>query len=348
MGTYLSTPVLDKGEESGESVKCPISPLAWGVVDMQGWRKSMEDAHVACTNVEIPLHLDKEDKSHQTRHEGKVFGVFDGHGGPEVARFCQLYLVNVLTSMKTWKEDSPTEKDAVGQALIASFHALDRMIDDPERRDELIRLRTDKPSPGERRTAVLNLPADFFEEPKPPIIKDSPNNDCSNGSDLNNEIGPDPPPQEENAKEKQDPTEPTDSAAGETRDDDSIKVLGHDTMEHDDDDLMEEHGDGQEEPQPQEGMDSVASTKDPLLDQVLDIGGGDQLSISRNDTGQVEIQVTEEEEDGEYLDTNSRLHITLRFFSPIANTPFFCFVRRIRDHHIVVQRPLRVHANRDS
>ena len=47
MGTYLSTPVTDKCEESGESTECPGVPCAWGVVDMQGWRKSMEDAHIA-------------------------------------------------------------------------------------------------------------------------------------------------------------------------------------------------------------------------------------------------------------------------------------------------------------
>ena len=54
---------------------CSQTPVAWGVVDMQGWRKSMEDAHVAATTKDF-----------------KVFGVFDGHGGPEVARICQLYL----------------------------------------------------------------------------------------------------------------------------------------------------------------------------------------------------------------------------------------------------------------
>jgi serine/threonine protein phosphatase PrpC len=148
MGTYLSTPVTDKNVEAGESPR-----LAWGVVDMQGWRKSMEDAHVAHTSPDGQLG---------------VFGVFDGHGGPEVARFCQLYLVSVLEQQETWRaqqqqeqeqlqegeadSDDPTTNPAdtqqqqeqrqpshpretgVGRALVEAFHALDRMIDDPSRR----------------------------------------------------------------------------------------------------------------------------------------------------------------------------------------------------------------------
>jgi hypothetical protein len=141
MGTYLSTPVTEKGEESGET-----SELSWGVVDMQGWRKNMEDAHVAQTNVEVPPHLFASDED--SCQDGKVFGVFDGHGGPEVARFCQLYIVSVLIQQPTWRGDVPTSvfentgeyfKDdpantPVGHALIQAFHAMDRLINDPLRR----------------------------------------------------------------------------------------------------------------------------------------------------------------------------------------------------------------------
>ena len=138
MGTYLSTPVTEKCEESGESTECPEVPCVWGVVDMQGWRKSMEDAHVAVTDIPLPGADNSETKS-----DGKVFGVFDGHGGPEVARFTALYLVSVLTQQSTWKEgiiDAPVASEGnaseslVGQALRSTFHALDRMIDDQDRR----------------------------------------------------------------------------------------------------------------------------------------------------------------------------------------------------------------------
>jgi serine/threonine protein phosphatase PrpC len=132
MGTYLSSPIIEKGTEQGECLDDAITPVVWGVVDMQGWRKSMEDTHVAQTNVEL---------SRGSTH-AKVFGVFDGHGGPEVARFCQLYLINVLTH--TWKVEEGEEsgeysnKDAnsrvVGKALTRAFHTLDRMIAATERR----------------------------------------------------------------------------------------------------------------------------------------------------------------------------------------------------------------------
>jgi serine/threonine protein phosphatase PrpC len=153
MGTYLSTPVTEKNEESGESLLCPTTPVAWGVVDMQGWRKSMEDAHVAQTDIDVPIHhwdhtdTDAGQNSTKVDNYAKVFGVFDGHGGPEVARFCQLYLVSVLTQQPTWREEGSSssnndntttfmyaDQTDVGQALVSTFHCLDRMIDDPSRR----------------------------------------------------------------------------------------------------------------------------------------------------------------------------------------------------------------------
>ena len=144
MGTYLSTPVTDKCEESGESLECPDVPCAWGVVDMQGWRKSMEDAHVAVTDIPLPVTpgSDESPESSSSQSDAKVFGVFDGHGGPEVARFVALYLVSVLTQQETWKVGVPTTPEGpeeapdskVGKALRGAFHALDRMIDDQARR----------------------------------------------------------------------------------------------------------------------------------------------------------------------------------------------------------------------
>jgi serine/threonine protein phosphatase PrpC len=152
MGTYLSTPVKEKSEESGESLECPDVPCAWGVVEMQGWRKSMEDAHTAVTDIALPNPGTGEgDSTASFSSTAKVFGVFDGHGGPEVARFCQLYLVSVLQKQPSWLDaplptspdttslPNPDDREAcaetpVGKALRSSFHALDRMISDPARR----------------------------------------------------------------------------------------------------------------------------------------------------------------------------------------------------------------------
>jgi serine/threonine protein phosphatase PrpC len=149
MGTYLSQPNREKNCEEGEELQGD-TPAAWGVVDMQGWRKTMEDAHLALAGVRPPGTLNHDQLHGKTSsqlaavadsdvhehihplnsNQAMVFAVFDGHGGPEVARFCQLYLLDVLTKQDFWNSPNPD----VPQALISSFHALDRMIDDPERR----------------------------------------------------------------------------------------------------------------------------------------------------------------------------------------------------------------------
>lgn len=97
----------------------------------------MEDAHIAQTDLKVPLHHFEETISEEV--DGKVFGVFDGHGGPEVARFCQLYLIDVLTNTPTWKEEHRAEgseahpnNTGIGQALITAFHGVDKLIDDPK------------------------------------------------------------------------------------------------------------------------------------------------------------------------------------------------------------------------
>lgn len=226
MGTYLSTPVLDKCVEIGSSNENGEFPVAWAVADMQGWRKSMEDAHIATADVNLPggfkaakrraasdtgdppRENDGESEMNATAggdekaadsapapmvvpDRARIFAVFDGHGGPEVARFCQLYLVDVLTKSEGWtgpptkaetksegaeraedggEGNKMAESDSegggnsgspedelnrrVGEALVDCFHAVDRMIDDPGRRDEISLLRVEKPRPGETRTVL--------------------------------------------------------------------------------------------------------------------------------------------------------------------------------------------------
>ena len=62
MGEFLSSPNRDKTTETGEGGN--VRYVASG---MQGWRRQMEDAHIAHINI---------------NNTGvSLFGVFDGHGG---------------------------------------------------------------------------------------------------------------------------------------------------------------------------------------------------------------------------------------------------------------------------
>lgn len=73
MGAYLDTPIKEKNPENGVNAIC-----AWGACSMQGWRCGMEDAHIA-----------REIKLPATKDTGMLFGVFDGHGGKDVALFAE-------------------------------------------------------------------------------------------------------------------------------------------------------------------------------------------------------------------------------------------------------------------
>ncbi len=71
MGEFLSHPIKDKISEDFESsyVKNLFNfQIRYGASGMQGWRKKMEDSHIADLNF-------LSDRSMS------VFGVFDGHGG---------------------------------------------------------------------------------------------------------------------------------------------------------------------------------------------------------------------------------------------------------------------------
>lgn len=72
MGIYLSSPKTDKFSEDGGNDR-----LSYGLSSMQGWRATMEDAHAA--------YPDLDDST-------SFFGVYDGHGGKAVAKFCAKYL----------------------------------------------------------------------------------------------------------------------------------------------------------------------------------------------------------------------------------------------------------------
>ncbi|OAY68809.1 putative protein phosphatase 2C 60 [Ananas comosus] len=102
MGIYLSTPNTEKFSEDGENDR-----LKYGLSSMQGWRATMEDAHTAL------LDLDEHTS---------FFGVYDGHGGKVVAKFCAKYL-----HTQVLKNEAYAAGD-LGTSLQKAFLRMDEMM----------------------------------------------------------------------------------------------------------------------------------------------------------------------------------------------------------------------------
>ena len=115
MGIYLSKPKTTKDSVDGE-----CDEFRFAASSMQGWRTSMEDAHISAPNIAEGVHL---------------FAVFDGHGGPEVAAFCAQHFVEEL------KANPKFASETYGEALQETFLRIDEMLQMPEHREELRKLR---------------------------------------------------------------------------------------------------------------------------------------------------------------------------------------------------------------
>lgn len=85
MGAYLPAPIKTKEKVSGANKK-----YVFCSVGMQGWRMGMEDAHIQ------NIDFDGEDKA--------IFGVFDGHGGPEMAEFVSVNFIPELLKQPEYKK----------------------------------------------------------------------------------------------------------------------------------------------------------------------------------------------------------------------------------------------------
>ena len=76
---------------------------------MQGWRKRMEDSHIS------DLSVGNNGKLH-------VFGVFDGHGGKEVAQFVKIHFTEELLQNSAYKSGN------LKKALAENFLRMDQMV----------------------------------------------------------------------------------------------------------------------------------------------------------------------------------------------------------------------------
>ena len=84
---YLDKPNKEIEFETGEN-----SQLEFVAAGMQGWRLNMEDAHIA----ELELDASKQ---------LSLFGVFDGHGGREVATYCRKHFTGIVRDNGNYKKE---------------------------------------------------------------------------------------------------------------------------------------------------------------------------------------------------------------------------------------------------
>lgn len=124
MGIYLASPNREKHSFDGSYGK-----MKFGASGMQGWRVNMEDAHISAFNIAPETHL---------------FGVFDGHGGKEVAKFVERHYTEELLKVPSFKSGD------YGKALTESFLRIDELLLTPEGKKELTAIKSgDEDSKGD-------------------------------------------------------------------------------------------------------------------------------------------------------------------------------------------------------
>mmetsp|Transcript_67593 Transcript_67593/g.148224 ORF Transcript_67593/g.148224 Transcript_67593/m.148224 type:complete len:383 (+) Transcript_67593:40-1188(+) len=134
MGNYLAEPKKDKETATGSG-----PGVRWGSTGMQGWRVSMEDAHV--TLPDLGSYLSGIG----------MYAVFDGHGGREVAAFCEKHMPRELLTLAQQSQD-------LFAALRTVFPRIDDMLRQHEYHEELLSYRNqDSEGPGAPQVPVEDL-----------------------------------------------------------------------------------------------------------------------------------------------------------------------------------------------
>lgn len=117
--TYLNKP--NKEIEMDKGYNGTYEYVAWS---MQGWRTNMEDAHLGALDFEDDMHM---------------FGVFDGHGGKEVAIYVAENLINIFLNTKQYKSED------YEKALYQTFVKIDENLATKEAKKKMQKFRDENP-----------------------------------------------------------------------------------------------------------------------------------------------------------------------------------------------------------
>ncbi|KAH8584972.1 phosphatase 2C [Cryptosporidium sp. chipmunk genotype I] len=159
MGMFLTKPSTIKHSDQGGDFD--RYGVRFGVSGMQGWRVSMEDAHIA---------LPKLDK----HPELSLFGVFDGHGGSVISEWVSRHIEAIFEqeldavfkelnsneiNLTPEKSKLPNKVVAISEALQRTYIKLDEQMASPSSRPEQRAIYDKKKSSSD-----TNPPKTFLQE----------------------------------------------------------------------------------------------------------------------------------------------------------------------------------------
>ena len=116
MGEELDVPIKSYSPKNYEN-----SYIKYGLNQVQGWKKSMEDYVIDFTEPDKEKFLN-------------IFGIFDGHGGREVPKYLSEHFIEYLQKNENF------QKGKYKEALTETFFVIDKSFKTEEVKNELVKI----------------------------------------------------------------------------------------------------------------------------------------------------------------------------------------------------------------
>ena len=133
MGAELDAPILTPTSKDGNL----NNNIRYGLTKLQGWKKSMTLYNLNSNNIGHNKNVN-------------LFGIFDGHNGPEISK----YLINNFTSILS--QNSDFKENNYKQALIKTFENIDISLITSKINNELISY-SENNNKNDNNISALNL-----------------------------------------------------------------------------------------------------------------------------------------------------------------------------------------------